>query len=339
MERDPPALEVLPRQSVAIRAPDPHLVADWLASKSERTRRAYAGDLERFADWASLPGVDAAARHLLAAGPRGARHLALTYRAHLQGRGLSPATVSRALAALRSVVALARDAGEVDWTLNVKGPTARAYRDTAGPPPGDVAAILDAADLQASPAKAARDGALLRLLYGLGLRRAEASGLDCAHLEAPQGGPVRVWVLGKGKADREPLTVPPWVAEALERWIAFHPAPAPSSPLFVALDRVALGRRLRPQGVAVVLRDACARAGVRRYAPHALRHAAVTHALDLTGGDVRRVRAFSRHAKIETVARYDDNRRDGAGAVAALLDPSRLRKDSLSGPNPHDTTI
>ena len=57
----------------------------------------------------------------------------------------------------------------------------------------------------------------------------------------------------------------------------------------------------------------------REVRPHGLRHEAITRALDLCAGDVRRVRHFSRHAKIETLLRYDDNRRDEAGAIARLL--------------------
>jgi hypothetical protein len=53
--------------------------------------------------------------------------------------------------------------------------------------------------------------------------------------------------------------------------------------------------------------------------PHRLRHAAITQALDGTGGDVRRVKRFSRHAKIDTLLAYDDNRTDQAGEVSALL--------------------
>ena len=45
----------------------------------------------------------------------------------------------------------------------------------------------------------------------------------------------------------------------------------------------------------------------------------LTRALDLAGGDVRKVRHFSRHAKLDTLLRYDDNRRDEAGAIAKLL--------------------
>ena len=53
--------------------------------------------------------------------------------------------------------------------------------------------------------------------------------------------------------------------------------------------------------------------------PHGLRHQGITRALDLVGGDVHRVRRFSRHAELETLLRYDDNRRDEAVALAALL--------------------
>ncbi len=45
-----------------------------------------------------------------------------------------------------------------------------------------------------------------------------------------------------------------------------------------------------------------------RLTPHKLRHSAITAALDATGGDVRRVQRLSRHARLETVMVYDDNR-------------------------------
>ncbi len=50
--------------------------------------------------------------------------------------------------------------------------------------------------------------------------------------------------------------------------------------------------------------------------PHALRNTAITRALTVTGGDVRAVRLFSRHADSRTVAAHDDARQDLAGRVA-----------------------
>jgi integrase/recombinase XerC len=47
-----------------------------------------------------------------------------------------------------------------------------------------------------------------------------------------------------------------------------------------------------------------------------LRHAAVTAALDLTGGDIRAVQRFSRHRDVRVIERYDDSRQDLAGDVA-----------------------
>lgn len=53
--------------------------------------------------------------------------------------------------------------------------------------------------------------------------------------------------------------------------------------------------------------------------PHKLRHSAITAALDATNGDVRRVQRLSRHARLETLQRYDDNRSDLQGEVTGLL--------------------
>ena len=53
--------------------------------------------------------------------------------------------------------------------------------------------------------------------------------------------------------------------------------------------------------------------------PHGLRHQGITRALDLAHGDVRKVKRFCRHAKLETLLRYDDNRRDKAGTITRLL--------------------
>ena len=53
--------------------------------------------------------------------------------------------------------------------------------------------------------------------------------------------------------------------------------------------------------------------------PHGLRHASITAALDITGGDVRAVQRFSRHRNLTTLTVYDDNRLDLGGKVARLV--------------------
>jgi site-specific recombinase XerD len=78
------------------------------------------------------------------------------------------------------------------------------------------------------------------------------------------------------------------------------------------------GRRLSGMGLYLVVRRIGERAGLR-VRPHGLRHAAITRALDLTGGDIRSVQKFSRHKDVRLLQRYDDNREDLGGAVARRL--------------------
>lgn len=289
------------------------LLALWLSGKAETTVRAYRRDLNAWAEWMGAP-TPAALRELLSMHHGDANALGLAYRAHMVDAGLAPSTVNRRLAALRSVVTAARTVGMIGWALDVKGVSARAYRDTRGPGVAGYRAMVAALDEEGNTARARRDRALLALLYTMALRRAEAVGLDMEDVDLEAR---RLWITGKGKAEPEPVSIPEPTAAALEAWIAER-GDEPG-PVFVSLSRATGGReRLHLDSVTRRIRRLGKRAGVR-VTPHGLRHAGITRALDLTGGNVRQVRALSRHAKVETVLLYDDARTDGAGDLSALL--------------------
>ncbi len=309
---DPDGATYLPAVAAAgLPGPALDLAAAFLAGRSPQTLRAYRKDLDDFRAFAGAATADAAARRLLAGGNGPANALALAYRADLVGRGLAPATVNRRLAALRSLVKLARTLGLVPWALDVEGVRSEPYRDTAGPGLGGVRRLLARLDGRRDPA-ALRDRAIVRLLFDLGLRRAEVCGLDVADVDLRA---ATVAVLGKGRAEKARLTLPPATAAALAAWLAARgPGPGPA---FVSLSRAHRGHRLTGQAVYVVVRQLGEAAGVRAR-PHGLRHAAVTAALD-SGADVRAVQRFSRHRSLQTVVRYDDNRQDLAGGVARKL--------------------
>ena len=91
-----------------------------------------------------------------------------------------------------------------------------------------------------------------------------------------------------------------------------------AGPLFLNFDRAGKGGRLTGTSLYRIVRELGGDAGIQ-VRPHGLRHAATTEALDLTGGDVRSVRRFSRHAKLDTLMDYDDNRADLAGEIARRL--------------------
>jgi integrase/recombinase XerC len=294
------------------------LLGAFLAGRKPTTLRAYRKDLTDFATFLGVPGPGEAVEFLVSGDAGRANALTLGYKAHLTDRKLAPATVARRVAALRSVVKLARTLGRVTWAIDIPSPRAEAYRDTRGPGLAGWKAMLRAAKERATTPKGKRDLALLRLMHDLGLRRGEVVALDLADLDLKAG---TVSVVGKGKAEKVPLTLNPQSAAALADWVAARGGWA--GPLFVRLDRAAgPGRpgRLDAGNVARVSHAVGRRAGVARGThPHGLRHQGITRALDLAQGDVRKVRRFSRHAKLETLLKYDDNRADEAGVIARML--------------------
>jgi integrase/recombinase XerC len=286
------------------------LVEAFLAGRSPQTVRAYAGDLADFAGFVGAATVAAAAGRLLSSTAGQANALVLSYRADLLGRGLSPATINRRLAALRSMSKVARLLGLVSWSVEVEAVRSEPYRDTRGPGRDGFRRLL-AMLADRHDAKAVRDRALLRLLFDLGLRRAEAVGIDLADLDRESG---TVAVLGKGRTQKVALTLPAPTQEALNAWLAIRGTTP--GPLFHRLDRAGKGKgRLTGGGVYDIIISLGRQVGLR-VRPHGLRHASITEALDLTGGDVRAVQRFSRHRDVRVLARYDDNRTDLAGDVA-----------------------
>ena len=299
------------------------LLDAWRASLGPATRHAYDADWRAFAAWAGLASPTAALEALLRAGKLEAEASVLAYLAYLRGDGghrqrLSPATVARQRAALRSLIRMAEGLGMIQWTLTAPLPRSerpRGYRDTRGPSLASVRAMREAAAAQGG-VKGLRDVALLGLLYSLGLRRAEVCSLDVSSFDLTGR---RLAVVGKGHTDAEWLTVPELTAAEINDYLAARGGP-PEGPLFASLDRARKGDgRLTPSGLYVVVRALAAAAGVEQpVSPHRLRHAAITGALDGVNGDVRRVRQFSRHAKVETVLAYDDRRKDEGGEIAAM---------------------
>lgn len=288
------------------------LVDSFLAGRNERTLRAYAQDLEGFRAFVGTATVEGAAQVLMAQGHGPANGLALRYRNALVERGLAPATVNRRLAALRSLVALARTVGLIPWKLEVAGVKAESYRDTRGPGRGGVKALIAEAAGRLDP-KGVRDLAVVRLLHDLALRRGEVVSLDVADVDLERG---TVAVLGKGRTQKALLTLPAQTRAVVAAWLEVRGTE--DGPLFVNFDRAGKGDRLTGRSVARIVEElgSCVGLAVR---PHGLRHAAITEALDATGGNVRVVQRFSRHAKLETLLVYDDNRQDLAGEVAQLV--------------------
>lgn len=118
-----------------------------------------------------------------------------------------------------------------------------------------------------------RDYAVLSLLARLGLRGAEAAGLQLADIDWRAG---EIAVCGKGsRVERLPL--PASAGQALAGWLSGGRPRCGSRAVFVTLRRPY--RQLTPEAVRAIMGRACDRAGLERRGAHRLRHALATQML------------------------------------------------------------
>ena len=159
-------------------------------------------------------------------------------------------------------------------------------------------ALESVGELSDEPWVAARDAAVLALLYGCGLRVGEALALDRRAL--PLGDTVTI--TGKGGKARM-LPVLPVVRRAVDDYLQLCPYRlGPGDPLFVGVRGGRLGAR-RVQQAIQTLRGWL---GLPESAtPHALRHSFATHLL-AGGGDLRAIQELLGHASLSTTQRYTE---------------------------------
>lgn len=207
--------------------------------------------------------------------------------------GLSNAGAARELSAVRAFIGFIGGDGAMP---NVRG--ARVKRGVPRPvAPGDALALAeDVAGQRAEPWVAARDWALLLLLYGAGLRIGEALGLDGDVL--PLGDRLAV----RGKRDKVRI-VPllPDLRAAVEAYVQACPWPAGKGvPLFYGVR----GGRLEPSTVRAAVRSARSALGLGdRTTPHALRHSFASHLL-ARGADLRALQELLGHASLSSTQVY-----------------------------------
>jgi len=223
--------------------------------------------------------------------------------ARLHGKNAS-STVARKLSTLRSFFRYLLERGELerDPSASIRSP--RKSQDLPIVLGIDsLFALLEAPD--PTTALGARDGAILELLYGAGLRVSELTGLEEGSLDFQQN---LVRVLGKGSKER----IVPFGSRArlaLERWLSLrgtlrtvkHPVPrVDQSALF--LNR--FGGRLSARSVARMLDKHILAVAIQlAVSPHALRHSFATHMMD-AGADLRHIQELLGHVSLSTTQRY-----------------------------------
>lgn len=267
------------------------------------TVAAYHRDLTRYLCYLASHDLDPAAID-----PRQISEYLQVLRTGADGRSaLAAASAARSLAAVRGLHAFF-DAERVsttgDPTRLVPSPSlpSRLPHPLSVP---DVTALIDAAGAPGtgplSIERALRDRALLEVLYGLGARISEATGLDLDDIDHDDRS-----VLLRGKGDKH-RRVPAgtYALDALDAYLTRgRPALAAKGTGTPAVFLGSRGTRLTRQAAWDVVRRAAETAGLEEHVtPHTLRHSYATHLLH-GGADVRAVQELLGHASVTTTQLY-----------------------------------
>jgi integrase/recombinase XerC len=265
-------------------------------SLAEHTVRAYRADLVNLFTHLSRLGIDS----LDAVDLRALR----SWLAKQHTLGHARATLQRRAAAARMFFAWAHETGQVatDPAASLRSP-----KITRTLPPtleaGTAAQMLNdavAAVAEAGGPIAARDAAVLEVLYATGVRVSELCGLDLADLDRAR---QVIRVFGKGSKERTvPLGRP--ALRAVEAWLGKARVLLVTGESGQAMFLGERGKRIDPRVVRrVVHRSLQMTQGAPDLGPHGLRHAMATHLLE-GGADLRSVQEMLGHASLATTQIY-----------------------------------
>lgn len=290
----------------------------FMGKRDPKTKAMYQRRWRFFADHLKLDGPETALAFMTQAG-RGQAHAAAEgFVSEMVQDGKSSAVVNQSVAALRSMLKIARQVGMMEWSLELEGVKHEARRSTRGPGLEGCGKILAHIEATYTGANRRRNVALFRLLWDLALRRNEIISLDLEHVHLSDV-PGRLAVLRKGKRERELIDLDPKTGKALAAWIKSRGDWA--GPLFTSYADGHRRQRLTGGGLHYLIKNWGRACGLRLW-PHAIRHSALTHAL--RSAAAHDVAKLSGHRSLDIlVNHYDDSgseiaRKVTAGLAAAL---------------------
>ena len=262
--------------------------------RSAASRRAYEFAMNDFIAWyCSEPR--------LALG----RVVVTRYRIHLEERRLASSSINQRLAAVRRLAYEAADSGLLSPELaagirRVKGAKQLGHRVGNWLTLEQCSTVLRG--ITGGDIRAKRDRAMLSVLIGCGLRRAELASLTVEHLQTRQGHWAIVDLVGKGGRIRT-VPMPKWVKDALDRWLSA--ARITSGRVFRAISRSGKvwGNGISENVVWHVVSRRCKTDEVERVAPHDLRRtcARLCHC---AGGELEQIQFLLGHSSVLTTERY-----------------------------------
>ncbi|MGN0919530.1 MAG: tyrosine recombinase XerC [Alphaproteobacteria bacterium] len=225
------------------------------------------------------------------------------FRAFLAWRAdnkISKSSIARGVSALKNFFRFLAREGLIENKAVMAIRSARPNKTL--PHPLSVKQALDflklAKTLAKEPWQGQRDVALFTLMYGTGLRIAEALSLKVR--DVPLNADAMI-ITGKGGKQRL-IPLQAKVRESIQKYLSVHPCHSPDAPLFVG----ARGDKINPGVVQRAVRRIRAAMNLPdTVTPHALRHSFATHLLQ-GGGDLRSVQELLGHSSLSATQRYTE---------------------------------
>jgi integrase/recombinase XerC len=266
-----------------------------LKGAAENTLTAYQGDVTEFLTF--VTGHKAESQGLKALARISVSDMR-AWMASTRAGGVGARSLARKLSAVKAFYRwlAEREGFEPTAVLSIRAP--KFQKKLPRPLAEDAArSLIDTIEMQNDrPWVAARDVAVVTLLWGCGLRISEALSLTGADAPLPQSLRIR----GKGGKERI-VPVLPAARAAVEAYLRLCPYPCTASdPIFRAIR----GGPLGPGAIQKVMASARMQLGLPASAtPHAMRHSFATHLLE-AGGDLRAIQELLGHASLSTTQAY-----------------------------------
>jgi site-specific recombinase XerD len=234
------------------------------------------------------------------------RTVVLRYRFFLEQKQLAPPTINVRLAAVRRLAYEAADAGLLSPELaagirRVKGAKRLGTRVGNWLTLDQARALVQQQDIP-EDLRAKRNRAILSLLLGCGLRRAELVGLRMEDFQLREDHWIVADLVGKAKHVRT-IPVPMWVKKAVDEWT--RAAEIHTGFVFRKVNSLnkVWGERLSSKAIWHIVKKAAKRAGIDRLAPHDLRRSCAKFC-HMAGGELEQIQFLLGHVSIQTTEQY-----------------------------------
>ncbi len=292
-------------------------IKTFFPEKRPSTLLAYSTDLDYFKLYLNKKSAQDAFELLINLPENQANLVVLHYKSELLQSSQSIASINRKLSTLRSLVNAARKMGLVGWKLNINNEKIENNGDFKSLSRNQIKALLNAARNQANKKKAARDYAIIRLMYDLALKRNFITCLQINHFNKT-GKTLEIVTEGKRLSNLKIL--PKKTNEALINWLEFRGKEA--GPLFNNFDVAAK----KPQGISStslyrIVKQLGDSIGLQ-VTPEEIRKSAISEATmqaKILGISDQELLAFSDHKNVVSLKRFNNRKIKVQGSLSNLI--------------------